>query len=120
MITIYGIPNCDMIKKTMDWFKTNNIAYDFHDYRKEGIGAEKLKEWLSQVPLDTIFNKNSTTYKELPAEIKDTLIDEESAIKAMMGSTSIIKRPVVDDDGKVMAVGFKADKFKAIFTPEAQ
>lgn len=120
MITIYGIPNCDMIKKTMDWFKANNIAYQFHDYRKEGISAEKLKEWLSQAPLDKVFNKNSTTYKELPEEVKNAIVDEESAIKAMIESTSMIKRPVVDNNGKLMAVGFKADQFKAIFTPEAK
>ena len=119
MITIYGIPNCDMIKKTMDWFKANNIAYQFHDYRKEGISAEKLKEWISQVPLDTVFNKNSTTSKELPEEVRNAIVDEESAIQAMIESNSIIKRPVVDDNGKVLAIGFKADKFKTIFTPEA-
>jgi len=120
MITVYGIPNCDMIKKTTDWFKANNIAYQFHDYRKEGISAEKLKEWLSQAPIDKVFNKNSTTYKELPEEVKSAIVDEDSAIKAMMESTSIIKRPVVDDNGKLMAVGFKVDQFKAIFTPDAQ
>jgi arsenate reductase len=109
-----------MVKKTMDWFKANNIAYQFHDYRKEGISAEKLKEWLSQAPLDKVFNKNSTTYKELPEEVKSKIVDEASAIKLMMGSTSIIKRPVVDDNGKLLAVGFKADHFKALFTPDTQ
>lgn len=120
MLLVYGIPNCDTVKKTLDWFKANNIAYQFHDYRKEGISAEKLKEWISQVPLETVFNKNSTTYKQLPSEVKNALVDEESAIKVMIESPSMIKRPVVDDNGIVMAIGFKADKFKTIFTPDAQ
>jgi arsenate reductase len=118
MLTIYGIPNCDMIKKTIDWFKANNIDYQLHDYRKQGISAEKIREWLKYEPLEKIFNKNSTTYKELPEEIKNGIMDEETAIRLMTEHTSIIKRPVVEGD-KIMAVGFKADQFKAIFTPGA-
>lgn len=118
MLTIYGIPNCDTIKKTIDWFKANNIAYQLHDYRKQGISAEKIKEWLKHEPLEKIFNKNSTTYKELSEEIKNGIMDEDTAIRLMTEHTSIIKRPVVEGD-KIMAVGFKADEFKAIFTPGA-
>ena len=118
MLTIYGIPNCDMIKKTIDWFKANNIDCQLHDYRKQGISAEKIREWLKYEPLEKIFNKNSTTYKELPEEIKNGIMDEETAIRLMTEHTSIIKRPVVEGD-KIMAVGFKADQFKAIFTPGA-
>ena len=118
MLTVYGIPNCDTIKKTLDWFKANNIAYQFHDYRKEGISTEKLKDWLTQVPLDKLFNKASTTFKELPEEVKNAIVDEESAIKVMAESNTIIKRPVVED-GKILAVGFKPDQYKAIFTPDA-
>ncbi|GAB3524207.1 thioredoxin domain-containing protein [Emticicia fontis] len=119
MLTVYGIPNCDTVKKTLDWFKANNIAYQFHDYRKEGISADKLKEWLTQEPLDKIFNKNSSTFKELPEEVKSSINDEEFAIKLMTESNSIIKRPVVED-GKIKAIGFKADQYKAIFTPDVQ
>ena len=59
MLTVYGIPNCDTVKKTLDWFKTHNIAYQFHDYRKEAISAYKLKEWLAQEQIDKILNKNT-------------------------------------------------------------
>lgn len=117
MLTVYGIPNCDTIKKTMEWLKANNIAYQFHDYRKAGISTEKLKSWLQQVPLEKVFNKASTTFKELPDELKATIGDETAAIEIMKERTSIIKRPVIEEDGKVVAVGFKADQYKAIFTP---
>ncbi|RYU97599.1 Spx/MgsR family RNA polymerase-binding regulatory protein [Emticicia agri] len=119
MLTVYGIPNCDTVKKTLDWFKTHNIAYQFHDYRKEGISADKLKEWLAQEPIDKIFNKNSTTFKELSEEIKSSISDEKAAINLMMNSNSIIKRPIVED-GTIKAIGFKADQYKAIFMPDSK
>lgn len=102
----------------MDWFKANNIACQLHDYRKEGISADKIKEWLTHEPLEKLLNKNSTTYKELPEEVKKGIVDEESAIKVMVEHCTVIKRPVVEGD-RIMAVGFKADQYKAIFTPGA-
>ncbi|WP_259015980.1 arsenate reductase [Emticicia fluvialis] len=119
MLTVYGIPNCDTIKKTLDWLKANQIEFQFHDYRKEGISEEKLNDWLAQVPLEKLFNKASTSFKELPDEVKPTVGDPAVAVQLMQEKTSVIKRPVVEKDGKVLAVGFKADEYKAIFTPGA-
>ena len=114
MLTVYGIPNCDTVKKTLVWLKDNGIAYHFHDYKKEGISAEKLEEWLTQVPWEKLLNKASTTFKELSPEAKSAIVDKQSAMQLMLEKNSAIKRPVVED-GKVLAVGFKPDQYKDIF-----
>lgn len=117
MLTVYGIPNCDTVKKTLVWLNANGIAYHFHDYKKEGISAEKLEEWLTQVPWEKLLNKASTTFKELSPEAKSAIVDNQSAMELMLEKNSAIKRPVVED-GKVLAVGFKPDQYKAIFLPD--
>jgi arsenate reductase (glutaredoxin) len=104
---IYGIPNCDTIKKTLDWFKANDIDYEFHDYKKEGITATKLKSWLKQVGMDVIINKKSTTWKALSAEEQQAMGNEKTAIDIILKNESIIKRPVIEKNEKVIMVGFK-------------
>lgn len=109
MITVYGIPNCDMIKKTTKWLEKHRIAYTFHDYRKEGISKEKLKAWCAQVGWETLFNKRSTTWKELDPPLHATATNENAAIKIMTEHYTIIKRPVVEKNGKIVTVGFNED-----------
>ncbi len=104
---IYGIPNCDTIKKTLDWFKENNIIYEFHDYKKEGITAAKLKSWFKQVGIDVIINKKSTTWKGLTIEEQLAMAHEKEAIAIILKNESIIKRPVIEHHEKVIMVGFK-------------
>lgn len=116
MYTIYGIPNCDIIKKAIKWFDGKKIDFHFHDYRKDGIDAQTLKSWCKQAGLDTIFNKRSTTWKELGEAVQSTLADENAAIRLMTEHTSIIKRPVITKNGKIVAVGFDAKKYEQVFT----
>jgi arsenate reductase len=106
MYKVYGIPNCDMIKKTTSWLQEHKLAFEFHDYRKEGISTEKLADWCKQKGWETIFNKRSTTWKELPASVQNTITNEKEAIKIMAEHTTIIKRPVIEKNGKLVAVGF--------------
>ncbi len=114
MLTVYGIPNCDTVKKTLDWLKTNNIAYRFHNYKTEGINQQKLEEWLTQVPLEKLVNKASATFKGFSEEEKSQITDPASAMKLMTERSSVIKRPVVEN-GKILAIGFKPEEYKAIF-----
>ena len=111
MIKIYGIPNCDTIKKTLDWFKANNISYEFHDYKKEGITPTTLKSWFKQVGIDVIINKNSTTLKALSKEEQQALTNPKEAIAIILKNESIIRRPVIEAGGAVVMVGFKKDLY---------
>jgi arsenate reductase len=111
MIKVYGIPNCDTIKKTQEWLNKNKVAYEFHDYKKEGITASKLKEWIKLVGWETLFNKKSSTWKKLKDETGQEVTTATEAIKIMQANNSIIKRPVVEQTGSII-VGFSEADFK--------
>lgn len=114
MLKVYGIPNCDTIKKSITWLKNHGVAYEFHDYKKLGISQEKLEEWLTQVSWEKLVNRAGTTYKKLSDEEKTKIIDNASAIALMLEKTSVIKRPIVESD-KILAVGFKEEEYEVIF-----
>lgn len=114
MLKVYGIPNCDTVKKAITWLKDHNVAYEFHDYKKLGISEAKLEEWLTQVPHDKLVNRAGTTFKKLTDEEKAKITDNVSAIALMLEKTSVIKRPIVESD-KILAVGFKAEEYEAVF-----
>jgi arsenate reductase (glutaredoxin) len=104
-ITVYGIPNCDIVKKTLDWYKKKNIGVDFHDYKKYGIKKEKLAQWFKEVGWQLLLNKKSTTWRSLSPDKQQKVTDEKAAIHLMMEYTSIIKRPVIEINNKLI-VGF--------------
>ena len=114
MKTVYAIPNCNTVKKAIDWLKANKIDYEFHDYKKLGISEAKLEEWLTQVPYDKLVNRAGTTFKKLTDEEKAKITDNASAIALMLEKTSVIKRPIVESD-KILAMGFKAEEYEAVF-----
>jgi arsenate reductase len=113
-VKIYGIKNCDTMKKAMTWLEKHNIAFDFHDYKKSSIDQASLEIWLSKAPWDELINKRGTTWRKLPEESKEN-IDNEKAIQLMLSNTSLIKRPVliVDD---TLHLGFKEEAYNLIFT----
>lgn len=102
---MYGIPNCDTVKKARDWFKNHNIDYEFHNFKTEGISAEKLAEWDAKAGYEKFLNKNSSTWKELPQEVKDNVKTKEDAFPLIQEKTSMIKRPVIEDK-EVLIFGF--------------
>jgi arsenate reductase len=114
MLKVYGIPNCDTVKKATVWLKNKGIAYEFHDYKKLGISEAKLEEWLTQVPYDKLINRAGTTFKKLTDEEKAKITDNASAIALMLEKTSVIKRPIVESD-KILAVGFKVEEYDEVF-----
>lgn len=106
MFIIYGILNCDTIKKTVNWFKANKIPYEFHDYKQQGISSQLLKSWIKQVGIETVVNKKSTTWRELSAADQEIMSDPRAAIPLIISNPSIIKRPVIESGGKVIITGF--------------
>ena len=104
-IIIYGIPNCDSIKKTIDWCNKQKIDFAFHNYKKEGIEIDKLKHWCKEVGWETIFNKKGTTWKKMAADFENKKITEKIAIEIMLKNNSIIKRPIIET-GKQIIVGY--------------
>ena len=102
---IYGIPNCDTVKKAFTWFKANKIAFQFYNYKTEGITAAKLKGWCKKADWQLMLNKKSTTWKNIAAEFPNGITTQAQAIKLMQENTSIIKRPVIEINGTIL-IGF--------------
>ena len=102
-ITLYGIPNCDITKKAMGWLKKNDLDFSFHDYKQEGISKQKLEAWCNKLGWETIFNKRSTTWRELGEAEQKKVVDQSTAIRIMMENNSIIKRPVIETEKKLFA-----------------
>jgi arsenate reductase (glutaredoxin) len=108
-ITIYGIKNCDTMKKARSWLDAHKIAYQFHDYNTAGIDKPMLDAWAKQVGWEVLLNKAGTTFKKLH-DAKKTGLDEKKAIALMLDQPSMIKRPVLDIGGK-LTVGFKPEVY---------
>ncbi|MFQ3170804.1 MAG: arsenate reductase [Oleispira sp.] len=114
MITMFGIKNCDTIKKARKWLETENIEYQFHDYKKDGLNAEMLANWVKDLGWEALVNKRGTTWRKLPEDVKES-VDQASAIHIMLENTSIIKRPLLIDDGDNKLLGFNADDYQNFF-----
>jgi arsenate reductase (glutaredoxin) len=110
-VTLYGIPNCDTVKKARIYLDGRGVAYTFHDYKKAGVEEADLKRWAKQVGWEVLLNKAGTTFKKLPDADKSD-IDEAKAIALMLANPSMIKRPVVEG-GKNLLVGFKPEIYDA-------
>jgi arsenate reductase (glutaredoxin) len=108
-ITIYGIKNCDTMKKARAWLDSNGVAYDFHDYKAAGVAKEKLKTWSDKVGWEMLLNRAGTTFKKLPEADKEGL-NEKKALALMLAQPSMIKRPVLEMGSKLL-VGFKPDVY---------
>lgn len=112
-VTIYGIKTCDTMKKAFVWLQAHGIDYAFHDYRAEGIAADEVKRWCKAAGWEKVLNKSSRTFRALPDEAKARL-DEARAIELMVAEPTMIKRPVLDT-GTAIEVGFKPERYEAIF-----
>jgi len=112
-VTIYGIKNCDTMKKARAWLDGHKVAYEFHDYKAAGIDKERLEAWSEDVGWEVLLNKAGTTFRALPDKDKNGLT-EKKAVALMMAQPSMIKRPVLDAGGKLV-VGFKAEQYEKTF-----
>jgi arsenate reductase len=112
-ITLYGIKACDTMKKARTWLDAKGVAYAFHDYKVAGISAEALKEWAKQVGWEVLLNRAGTTFRKLPDAQKENLT-EAKAIALMVAQPSMIKRPVLAANGRLL-VGFRPDEYAKLF-----
>lgn len=114
-ITMYGIPNCDTVKKARAWLTERGVAYDFHDYKKQGVSADLLEDWVSRLGWEALLNRAGTTFRKLP-ETDKTGIDADKAVAIMLANPSAIKRPVVVGAGaETLIVGFRPDEWATRF-----
>jgi len=112
-VTIYGIKNCDTMKKARGWLEEHGVAYDFHDYKAVGIDRGHLESWIDRAGWETVLNRAGTTFRKLPDAAREDL-DREKAIALMLDQPSMIKRPVLEADGKLL-IGFKPDLYAGAF-----
>ena len=113
MYTLYAIPNCDTVKKARVWLAEHSIDYQFHDYKKRGIDRPTIDHWLTQKSWEELVNRNGTTWKKLPDADKPT--NAESAVALMLAQPSVIRRPLIESDGQLIALGFNADNYATAF-----
>jgi len=113
---VYGIPNCNTVKKARTWLEDIGVDYTFHNYKKEGVSIEMVTRFVDQKGLDIVLNKRGTTYRKLDETTKDQMTNIDAAIRVMSENPSMIKRPIIVRDNAVVAVGFDENHFKATFT----
>lgn len=113
MTTLYGIANCDTVKKARRWLDEHGVAYAFHDYRRDGLDEPRLRGWAAELGWETLLNRRGTTWRRLPSAVREG-IDAESAIGVMLESPAIIRRPLLDM-GQTRHVGFSPDAYQALF-----
>jgi Spx/MgsR family transcriptional regulator len=112
-VTVYGIKNCDTMKKARNWLEERGVAYNFHDYKAAGINREKLESWTNEAGWEAVLNRAGTTFRKLP-DADRKILDQGKAVALMLDQPSMIKRPVVEADGKLL-IGFKSDVYAGFF-----
>ncbi|HSK12859.1 MAG TPA: Spx/MgsR family RNA polymerase-binding regulatory protein [Phnomibacter sp.] len=113
MIEVYGIPNCNTVKKALDHLKGKKAAFNFHDFKKEGISADALKTWANALGWESLLNKKGTTWRGLTPEEQQTAAKQKGALELMQQRTSVIKRPVIEWPDGSMTVGYDEALFNA-------
>lgn len=115
MITLFGIPNCDTVKKARAWLTAQGVDYQFHDFKKQGVPTERLTAWITAVGWEKLLNRQGTTWRKLDAATQNTAADAESTAKLLILNASLIKRPVVEwtdaASGNAITVGFNAESW---------
>jgi Spx/MgsR family transcriptional regulator len=112
---IYGIKNCDTMKKARDWLDSHGVTYEFHDYKASGVDAATLARWCGKVGWETLLNRAGTTFRKLP-DAQKTGLNERKAVALMLAQPSMIKRPVLETGMRIL-VGFKPDIYEKSVKP---
>lgn len=111
---IYGIPNCNTVKKTLEWFRQHQIDFEFHDFKKLGVTELKLEEWAAQVGWEALLNKKGTTWRALDTDLQQSINSKANAFRLMQEKTSVIKRPVVETVSGKISLGFDEVQFEEL------
>ncbi len=114
MLKLYGIKNCDTVKKATKWLDEKKIKYQFHDYKKDGVDAVFLEQLLEKFGFEKLLNRKGTTWRQLSAEEQSEIVDNKSALKLMQEKPSIIKRPIADLGAKQL-IGFDVNEYEKVF-----
>ncbi|NVK75986.1 MAG: ArsC family reductase [Oceanospirillaceae bacterium] len=109
MIKIFGIKNCDTMKKTFRWLEENNLEYQFHDYKKEGLDEATAKAWIDELGWENVINKRGTTWRKLDEETK-SMMDNTKAVHTILSQTSMIKRPLIMINNEIL-LGFNPEEY---------
>ncbi len=112
--TLYGIPNCDTVKKARTWLADAGVAFTFHDFKKQGLERAVAAAWLEQLDWTVLVNRKGTTWRKLPDERKAAIVDNTSALELMLETPSVIKRPVLAGAG-ALNVGFSDQQYRTLF-----
>ncbi|MEZ0238949.1 MAG: ArsC family reductase [Methylophilaceae bacterium] len=112
---LYGIPNCNTVKKARAWLDEHSVEYDFHDYKKLGVDRAMLESWLEQMPWEKLVNRAGTTWRGLGDAEKAAVVDNTSAAALMIAKPSVIRRPVIVDDARILAIGFDSETYTSLF-----
>lgn len=111
---VYGIPNCNTVKKARDWLDAHALAYEFHDYKKHGVPAALMEKLLKEYGNETLINRKGPTWRKLPDAVRASVIDAASALPVMQANASVIKRPIVERDGRYL-FGFDEAAYAEFF-----
>lgn len=115
MLKLYGISNCNTVKKARDWLDENGATYVFHDFKKLGVDETTLNHWLTQQPWEKLINRAGLTWRGLSDEEKTAVIDNPSAANLIQAKTSVIKRPILVKDSNILCLGFDENFYKETF-----
>ena len=110
MTKLYGIPNCDTVKKARTWLENNNVDYQFHDFRKDGLSQATVEGWLDKLAWDKVVNKRSTTWRSLSDDTKSEM-DSSTAVREILKQPTLVKRPVIES-GNELIIGFNEAAYK--------
>lgn len=112
---LYGIANCDTVRKARSWLEKHHIRYQFHDFKKQGLEPEQAWHWMQQAGWDRLVNRKGLTWRGLTEEQKLAVTDSTSALPLLLEKSSIIKRPLLEQDGKLLHIGFDETSYENIF-----
>ncbi len=112
---LYGIANCNTVKKARSWLEQHGVEYQFHDFKKHGLEAELAQAWLQQMGWEKLINRSGLTWRGLPDQQKQTIQDNSAALRLMLEKPSVIKRPLLEQDGKLLHAGFDEAIYRKFF-----
>jgi arsenate reductase (glutaredoxin) len=112
---VYGIKNCNTVKNALQWLNGHGVEYTFHDYKSKGVSDKMLESWCGQGGWEQLVNKRGTTWRQLDPGVQESITNEKAAIELMKEKPSVIKRPLLEKDGKIITLGFDEEKFSSVF-----
>lgn len=117
-IVLYGIENCDQVRRARSWLRANAIEVRFHDFKRQGLDRETLERWLTHVPWDSLLNRRGLTWRRMSAEERAAIVDRDTAVEAMLRTPVLVRRPVLET-GPHLLVGFSEPAWQSTFKGEA-